>query len=43
MELIDKLEVTRRGFYSGGFGGILFNGDMDIVLVFRIMVFLINI
>lgn len=39
MELIDKLEVTRRGPYSGGFGGISFNGDMDIALALRTMVF----
>ena len=32
MELIDELEVTRRGAYSSGFGGIAFNGDMDIAL-----------
>ncbi|KAL0911822.1 hypothetical protein M5K25_019989 [Dendrobium thyrsiflorum] len=39
MELIDKLEVRRRGPYSGGFGGISFNGDMDIALTLRTMVF----
>ncbi|XP_020689174.1 anthranilate synthase alpha subunit 1, chloroplastic-like isoform X2 [Dendrobium catenatum] len=39
MELIDKLEVRRRGPYSGGFGGISFNGDMDIALALRTMVF----
>ncbi|GJZ44539.1 anthranilate synthase alpha subunit 1, chloroplastic, partial [Tanacetum coccineum] len=27
MELIDKLEVTRRGPYSGGFGWISFSGE----------------
>ncbi|CAF1701574.1 unnamed protein product [Brassica napus] len=42
MELIDKLEVTRRGPYSGGFGGISFNGDMDIALALRTMVFPTN-
>nr|VDC80612.1 unnamed protein product [Brassica rapa] len=42
MELIDKLEVTRRGPYSGGFGGISFNGDMDIALSLRTMVFPTN-
>ncbi|KAL1544832.1 ASTRA complex subunit [Salvia divinorum] len=37
MELIDQLEPTRRGPYSGGFGGVSFQGDMDIALtiVFR--------
>ncbi|XP_028803747.1 anthranilate synthase alpha subunit 1, chloroplastic-like [Neltuma alba] len=39
MELIDKLEVRRRGPYSGGFGWISFNGDMDIALALRTMVF----
>ncbi|XP_010534810.1 PREDICTED: anthranilate synthase alpha subunit 1, chloroplastic isoform X2 [Tarenaya hassleriana] len=39
MELIDELEVTRRGPYSGGFGGISFAGDMDIALALRTIVF----
>ncbi|KAL8242228.1 hypothetical protein R6Q59_012530 [Mikania micrantha] len=39
MELIDKLEVTRRGPYSGGFGWISFTGEMDIALSLRTMVF----
>ncbi|XP_022864229.1 anthranilate synthase alpha subunit 1, chloroplastic-like [Olea europaea var. sylvestris] len=39
MELIDQYEVTRRGPYSGGFGGISFLGDMDIALALRTMVF----
>ncbi|KAA8539615.1 hypothetical protein F0562_026307 [Nyssa sinensis] len=39
MELIDQLEVTRRGPYSGGFGGISFSGDMDIALALRAIVF----
>lgn len=43
MELIDQLEVTRRGPYSGGFGGISFTGDMDIALSLRTMVFQTNI
>lgn len=38
MELIDQLEPTRRGPYSGGFGGISFLGDMDIALSLRTMV-----
>ncbi|KAL5710372.1 anthranilate synthase [Ranunculus cassubicifolius] len=39
MELIDQLEVTRRGPYSGGFGGVSFNGTMDIALALRTMIF----
>lgn len=39
MELIDELEVARRGPYSGGFGGISFSGDMDIALALRTIVF----
>ncbi|XP_074295033.1 anthranilate synthase alpha subunit 2, chloroplastic-like [Silene latifolia] len=39
MELIDELEVTRRGPYGGGFGGISFTGDMDIALALRTIVF----
>nr|AAA74900.1 anthranilate synthase alpha subunit [Ruta graveolens] len=39
MEIIDKLEVTRRGPYGGGFGGISFTGDLDIALALRTMVF----
>lgn len=42
MELIDELEVARRGPYSGGFGGISFNGDMDISLALRTIVFPTN-
>ncbi|XP_014495087.1 anthranilate synthase alpha subunit 1, chloroplastic isoform X1 [Vigna radiata var. radiata] len=39
MELIDELEVTRRGPYSGGFGYICFSGEMDVALALRTMVF----
>ena len=39
MELIDQLEVTRRGPYSGGFGEVSFNGDMDIAIALRTIVF----
>ncbi|KAK7280629.1 hypothetical protein RJT34_25694 [Clitoria ternatea] len=42
MELIDELEVARRGPYSGGFGGISFSGDMDIALALRTIVFPTN-
>ncbi|XP_073124746.1 anthranilate synthase alpha subunit 1, chloroplastic-like [Henckelia pumila] len=39
MELIDQLEPTRRGPYSGGFGGISFLGNMDMALALRTIVF----
>ncbi|KAE8733037.1 Anthranilate synthase alpha subunit 1 [Hibiscus syriacus] len=39
MELIDQLEVARRGPYSGVFGGISFSGDLDIALALRTIVF----
>ncbi|KAL3698561.1 hypothetical protein R1sor_012637 [Riccia sorocarpa] len=39
MELIDEFEPTRRGPYSGGIGHVSFNGDMDIALALRTMVF----
>lgn len=39
MELIDKLEVARRGPYSGGFGSVSFMGDMDIAIALRTIVF----
>ncbi|KAF3970568.1 hypothetical protein CMV_005743 [Castanea mollissima] len=39
MEIIDNLEVTRRGPYSGGFGSVSFTGDMDIALALRTIVF----
>ncbi|CAI9759383.1 unnamed protein product [Fraxinus pennsylvanica] len=39
MELIDQLEATRRGPYSGGFGRISFTGDTDIALALRTIVF----
>lgn len=39
MELIDEIEPTRRGPYSGGFGHISYTGDMDIALALRTMVF----
>ncbi|XP_061357925.1 anthranilate synthase alpha subunit 1, chloroplastic-like [Gastrolobium bilobum] len=39
MELIDQLEVTRRGPYNGVFGGISFSGDMDIALALSTIVF----
>ncbi|XP_078182088.1 anthranilate synthase alpha subunit 1, chloroplastic-like [Carex rostrata] len=39
MELIDKLEVVRRGPYSGGFGSVSFLGDMEIAIALRTIVF----
>lgn len=39
MELIDELEPSRRGPYSGGFGGVSFQGDMDMALSLRTIVF----
>ena len=39
MQLIDELEPTRRGPYSGGLGYVSFMGEMDIALALRTMVF----
>ncbi|KAI3919704.1 hypothetical protein MKX01_000145 [Papaver californicum] len=39
MEIIDELEFTRRGPYSGGFGYVSFSGDMDIAIAKRTIVF----
>ncbi|CAI5522082.1 unnamed protein product [Closterium sp. Naga37s-1] len=39
MELIDELEVTRRGPYAGGIGYVSFAGNMDFALALRTMVF----
>ncbi len=38
IEIIDELEPTRRGPYSGGIGAIGYTGDMDIALALRTMV-----
>ncbi len=38
IEIIDELEPTRRGPYSGGIGAIDYSGDMDIALALRTMV-----
>jgi len=38
MQIIDELELTRRGPYAGGIGGVGFGGDMDIALALRTMV-----
>jgi anthranilate synthase component 1 len=35
MEIIDELEVTRRGFYGGGIGYFSFSGNMDTCITIR--------
>ena len=35
MELIDKLERTKRGLYGGACGYISFAGDMDVAIAIR--------
>jgi len=39
MQLIDQLEPTRRGPYSGGIGYASFSGNLDFALALRTMVF----
>ena len=38
MQIIDELEVARRGPYGGGIGWVSFSGAMDIALALRTMV-----
>jgi para-aminobenzoate synthetase component 1 len=38
MEIIEELEPTRRGVYTGSLGYIGFNGDMDLNIVIRTIV-----
>lgn len=38
MQIIDELEVTRRGPYAGGVGHVSFTGGMDMALALRTMV-----
>jgi anthranilate synthase component I len=38
MQIIDELEVNRRGPYGGGFGHASFTGSMDMALALRTMV-----
>jgi anthranilate synthase component 1 len=35
MEIIDELEPTKRGIYSGAVGYLAFNGDMDLAITLR--------
>ena len=35
MEIIDQLEPTKRGVYSGAVGYLGFNGDMDVAIALR--------
>jgi anthranilate synthase component 1 len=35
MEIIDELEVSRRGVYAGAVGYLGFNGDMDLAIAIR--------
>jgi anthranilate synthase component 1 len=35
MEIIDELEPTKRGIYSGAVGYLGFHGDMDLAIALR--------
>lgn len=37
IQIIDKLEKTKRGVYGGGFGYLCFNGDMDVCIGIRMV------
>ncbi|MBI5376310.1 MAG: aminodeoxychorismate synthase component I [Candidatus Schekmanbacteria bacterium] len=39
MQIIEELEPVRRGIYSGSLGYISFNGDMDLNIIIRTLVF----
>jgi para-aminobenzoate synthetase component 1 len=38
MEIIEELEPTRRGVYTGAIGYLCFSGDMDVSIVIRTLV-----
>ena len=38
MQIIDELEMSRRGPYGGGIGHVSFTGGMDMALALRTMV-----
>jgi len=38
MEIIEELEPTRRGIYTGAIGYVCFSGDMDVNIVIRTVV-----
>lgn len=38
MQIIDELEVSKRGPYGGGIGHVSFTGGMDMALALRTMV-----
>jgi anthranilate/para-aminobenzoate synthase component I len=38
MEIIEELEPVRRGLYTGSFGYISWNGDLDLNIVIRTLV-----
>ena len=35
MEIIDELEISKRGIYAGAVGYLAFDGDMDLAIVIR--------
>lgn len=35
MEIIDELEISKRGVYAGAVGYLGFNGDMDLAIAIR--------
>jgi anthranilate synthase component 1 len=35
MEIIDEMEITKRGPYGGAAGYLSFSGDMDVAIVIR--------
>lgn len=35
MEIIDELEISKRGIYAGAVGYLAFNGDMDLAIAIR--------